>query len=115
MKIIVPFKPLSINQMYCGDHIKTSLCRKFDKEMDKICKPFKNVMQAEWYTLEYRFYLKTFERADNDNAIKGIQDGLVRNGVLIDDRRIKRFTAEKFKSEMDYVEVDIFPYVGVVE
>jgi Holliday junction resolvase RusA-like endonuclease len=114
--LILPIKALTINQMFCGDHIKTSLCRKYDKELNNFLKSHKEeITRCDWYECNFRLYLKTFLTADVDNCInKSLIDALVRNGYISDDRRIKRFVGEKFPSDYDRIEVDIFPYLGIV-
>lgn len=44
---------------------------------------------------------------DIDNLIKPLQDILVKNGIIEDDRKILSFNAKKFKSDKDYIEITI--------
>lgn len=60
--------------------------------------------------IEYIFHLKHHKTTDYDNLIKSLQDILVKNGVLKDDRFIYRAVIEKRPSETDWIEVSIYPY-----
>ena len=111
MIISLPLKPLSINAAFCGRRFKTPAYRQYDKALDIHLLPFKrDIVHCDWYEVFYIFYLKNFGMTDGDNCVKALCDGLVRNGFLADDRRIKRFHVEKFKSTADRIEVEIVPY-----
>ena len=112
MKIAIPLKALSINACFQGRRFKTPAYRQYDKALDIYLLPFRrDIVRCDWYEVFYKFYLKNFGLCDADNCVKALSDGLVRNGFLWDDRRIKRFHVEKFKSPVDLIEVEIVPYV----
>ena len=112
MKISILLKPLSVNACFQGRRFKTPAYKQYDRNLDLMLMPFKkNIIKSEWYELRYTFYLKNYGMTDCDNCIKALADGLVRNGFLTDDRRIKRFTCEKFKADIDGIEVEILPYL----
>lgn len=114
MKFIIPVKPLSINECFQGRHVKTKACRVYDRTLDILLLQFKRqIVQAEWYEVFYNFHIVNFALTDWDNMVKVFQDGLKRNGYFTDDRRIKRAHVEKFKSDRDYIEVEIRPYMEV--
>lgn len=111
MKITLAIKPLSVNAAFQGRRFKTSKCKAYDKTLDIALLPFKSqAVQAPWYVVEYRFYVKNYSLSDGDNLVKVLQDGLVRNRLLSDDRRIKRFSVEKFKSDNPGIVIEIMPY-----
>jgi len=64
--------------------------------------------------VHYSFLLKNYKMTDVDNLIKPIQDIIVKNGLIEDDRKIKRIIAEKFqlgkKDENDMMVINIIPY-----
>lgn len=114
MKIALQVKPLSVNAAFMGRRFKTKECKQYDKNLDYALLPYKRQgIQAEWYAVDYRFYIKNYSRSDGDNLVKVLQDALVRNGIISDDRRIKKFTIEKFRSELNSIEVEINPYCEV--
>jgi len=111
MRISIPIKPLSVNACFQGRRFKTPAYKQYDKALDFHLLQFRReIVKAEWYEVYYKFYLKNYGMTDGDNCVKALSDGLVRNGFLLDDRRIKRFHVEKFKSDKDRIEVEIVPY-----
>ena len=61
--------------------------------------------------IDYRFYLKkNYSRSDVSNLIKVLEDIMVKADIITDDSLVKRFTAEKFKAEKDYIEIKIKQY-----
>ena len=111
MKIVLPIKPLSINDCFQGRHFQTKACRVYNKALDIHLLPFRReAIAAQWYQVSYKFYLKNFGNSDWDNMVKVLQDGLTRNGFFSDDKKIKRAHVEKFKSPTDRIEVEILPY-----
>jgi len=112
MKISIPIKPMSINACFQGRRFKTPAYKQYDRSLDLLLMPFKrDIVKCDWYEVFYTFYLKNFGMTDGDNCVKACQDALVRNGFLSDDRRIKRFHVEKFKADVDGIEVEILPYM----
>ena len=115
MKIMLPIKPLSINDCFQGRHVQTKACRWYNKDLDVRLLEFRReIVKAEWYEVFYKFYLVNFGNSDWDNMVKVLQDGLTRNGFFSDDRRIKRAHVEKFKSPTDSIEVEILPYTEAI-
>lgn len=62
--------------------------------------------------VDYKFYLKNFQgEPDASNLVEGIQDVLQKAGVLVNDKLVRKFTAEKIFGEGDArTELEIFKY-----
>jgi Holliday junction resolvase RusA-like endonuclease len=67
-------------------------------------------VDGELYEITYRFYLRYHATTDYDNLLKPLQDILVANGVLTDDRFIYKAHQEKIPSDVDRIEVVIEPF-----
>ncbi|MDR2437320.1 MAG: RusA family crossover junction endodeoxyribonuclease [Endomicrobium sp.] len=110
MIINIPVKPISANDCWKGRHFPTRKYEEFKKEVD--CHFFgkkRNYGNVNRYVyIKYVFYLVNFCRRDVDNCVKPLQDCLVRNGIICDDRYILGFSARKIKSKEDKVEIAIY-------
>lgn len=103
--------PLSSNAAWQGRRFKTDNYESFEREVTALL-PYhvKNAGLEGLVEIEYIFHLKHHKTTDYDNLIKSLQDVLVKNGVLIDDRFIYRATIEKRPADSDWIEVNIYPY-----
>lgn len=107
IKLEIPVKPLSVNAVWQGRRFKTPSYKQYEIDCSWFCKGKKIEGEVE---VHYRFYLKNYALSDIDNLIKPIQDIVVKQGLIEDDRKIKRITAEKFKSEENKIEIIITKY-----
>lgn len=60
--------------------------------------------------VSYRLYLKYYSTSDVGNFEKLLTDIIVKAGMIDDDRFIKKMVLEKFKSDNDYIEIEIKKY-----
>jgi Holliday junction resolvase RusA-like endonuclease len=107
--IIIPIKPISTNKLFQGRRFKT-------KEYDAFINAAlyfapKVPMIKGIVSLQCDFYVKTVERSDLDNFLKGTLDLLVKAGYIEDDRYIYRIVARKFKTDLEneHMELRIKP------
>ncbi|MBU1067722.1 RusA family crossover junction endodeoxyribonuclease [Patescibacteria group bacterium] len=98
-------KPLSVNACWQGRRFKTKEYKQYEEILSYIM-PQKKKYKG-FINIHYKFYLITWGRRDVDNMIKPLQDILVKNGIIEDDRKIISFTAEKIKSKQDFIEIKI--------
>jgi hypothetical protein len=99
-------RPISINECFYGEHKPTTRYKEFKEEADiYLCgrqKKYKGYVHVN-----YVFYLINCAKRDVDNCVKPIQDCLVRNGIINDDRYILGFTAKKRRSFEDKILIEI--------
>jgi Holliday junction resolvase RusA-like endonuclease len=105
MKGTLPIKALSINQAFQGRRFKTKECNTYCKTL-ALMLPHTRI-PGEYYQVWFRFYLKNFAMTDEDNLVKLLQDCMVQNGMIVDDRRIVRHILEKFPADIDRIEWEI--------
>ena len=100
----IEVKPMSVNQVWQGRRFKTQAYKQYEQDCGWFikCPMIKGEVKVH-----YKFYIKHFSISDVDNFIKPIQDILVKNGAIEDDRKIIKITAEKIKSENEYIEVEL--------
>ena len=67
----------------------------------------KNKKECGYVEVHYKFYLKNFKRTDGDNLVKCLTDIIVANGLIDDDRFIKKYVIEKFAAKEDKIEIEI--------
>lgn len=103
----IPLKALSVNCAFQGRRFKTKEYKDYEKDLSWFLKGKKIEGEVE---IHYKFFLKNYARTDVSNLIKLLEDCIVKNGLITDDRKVKRFTAEKFKSEEDKMEIIITKY-----
>ncbi len=96
-EIRLPIKPLSINKAYTGRRFKTPEYKVFLEACSWLLLEKKREKITGWVNLNLKFFLKNFKRSDTSNNIKIIEDILVKNDVIDDDRFVKKVIAEKFK------------------
>lgn len=97
MKIIIPIKPLSINQAHHGRHIKTREFLRYEKNVSFLLPINPRPIKDGEYFVKYVFYIKNYNVSDTGNFEKLITDLLVKRGYLKDDRYIKGLYLEKQK------------------
>ena len=59
--------------------------------------------------MKYDFYIVNFGRTDTSNLIKVLEDILVANGIIDDDRKVVTIIASKHRSPEHYVKIEIWP------
>jgi Holliday junction resolvase RusA-like endonuclease len=104
--IIVEMSPISINECYYGRHLPTRKYKEFKEEANYLLLPYKKKYKGCVF-INYIFYLVNFWKRDVDNCVKPIQDCLVRNGIILDDRYIMGFSAKKKRSFEDKILIEI--------
>lgn len=112
IEIQIDTKPLSVNACWKGKRFKSKAYTQYEHDVSFLLMATGDTGKSLTGPLEvsYKFYLTNCGMTDVDNLIKGLQDILVKRGVIQDDRYIFRVTAEKIKSDMDRIEVTIKPY-----
>ena len=105
----IPLKPLSVNRVWQGRRFKTKEYKQYEQDCSWFMKDKK---VSGWVEINYKFFLpsKTYKMSDCDNFIKPIQDIMVKNKMIDDDRFIKRFTVEKFLAKEFCVVINIKKY-----
>lgn len=109
--MVLKFKPLSVNKAWQGKRFKTPEYKSYENvllTLIKIQKPIKVSGLVEVY---YKFYIKEFSRSDVGNFEKPLTDIIVKAGLIDDDRYIVKTTLEKFKSDNNYIEIYVSPYI----
>ena len=113
MKIIIPIKPLSINEAHHGRHIKTEQFLRYEKQVSFLLPINYQEIEEGEYFLKYQFYIKNYKMSDTGNFEKLITDILVKRGYLKDDRYIKALYLEKIEvknSDDEKIVIDIILY-----
>ncbi len=114
MIINIEVKPLSINKAWRGRKFKTPEYIQFEKDCSYYLRNKK--MIKGYVEIDYKFLLKNAKMTDVDNCVKTTQDQLVKAGIIEDDRKIKRFVAEKFQldknDENDMMVIEIKSFKG---
>ena len=105
MKFKLDIKPLSINMAFQGRRFKTRSATQYDRALALLLP--KQKVEGEYFKVKYHFYLVNFSRTDCDNLVKNLQDCIVRQGIITDDRRIIEYEIKKFKAEKDSIVVEI--------
>lgn len=107
MKFSIPVKALSVNKAWQGRRFSTPAKKQYERTLALLLP--KAPIPGPYYRVAYDFYLANFALTDVDNMVKPLQDSLVRQGLIRDDRFILEFTARKFKADKDHIEVEITP------
>jgi len=108
MIINLEVKPLSVNKCWQGRRFKSQDYKRYETEL-KYLLPRKKILGKE-YEIHYTFYLKNFGLTDIDNLIKPLQDVLVSNGIISDDRKIVYLSAKKVRAKKDKISIQIAAY-----
>ena len=105
MRIELPIKPLSVNEAFQGRRFKTKKAKAYDTLLTAILPRRRE--PGPFYAISYRFELVNCWRTDYDNLIKILQDCIVRQGIISDDRKIVRAVIEKYPAKKDEIMVEI--------
>lgn len=106
--ITLKLKPLSINDAYRGRRFKSKDLEQYKSDCLWLLKGQKKYTGE--IELNYKFYLKHYNRTDVGNLEKCLTDILVDSEIIPDDRYVKKITMEKFKSEENKIIIEIKPY-----
>jgi Holliday junction resolvase RusA-like endonuclease len=104
MKIKIPIHPLSVNKAWQGRKFKSKDYKKYEEEMLYFIKGKKTKGFVE---VKYDFYIKYFSTSDVGNFEKPLSDIIVKAGLIEDDKYIKKITMEKFKSDEEFININI--------
>ena len=119
----IEIKPFSINEAWKGKKYKTVRYRGWRNDFGLLVKSQLNKLKEKkiifpiqgFVEVHYEFYIKFFKRVDGENYIKATSDALVENGILIDDRFIKRYVVDKYPlNDLDdeHIEIKIIQWEG---
>lgn len=103
-------KPMSINSAFQGRRFKTKEYNNYEEELLWMLK-IEGLEKVEGFvSVAYNFYLIHYLKTDVGNLEKPLSDIIVKAGLIDDDRFIKKITMEKFKSDKNYIEIQIEKY-----
>ncbi len=105
-KIII--KPLTVNKAWQGRRFKTKDYKIYEEEFLYLLKGCEKI--SGFVEVNYKLYLKYYSTSDVGNFEKLLTDIIVKAGMIDDDRFIKKMVLEKFKSDRDYIEIEINKY-----
>lgn len=105
MKIVLHLKPLSVNKAYQGRRFSTPEKKSYDAALALLL-PRKK-LEVAYYRITYRFFLTQFALTDQQNLLKILTDGLVRHGIIRDDRYVIEEHIYKRPSTADRIELEI--------
>lgn len=105
MRFTLDIKPLSVNEAYKGRRFNTTKKKQYDKTLALLLP--NQPLEGPYYRVSYYFHLKNFALIDQQNLLKCLTDGIVRRGIIRDDRYIVEEHLFKFKADHDSVEIDI--------
>lgn len=99
MIIKIPLKPMSVNEIFQGRRYKTRKYKDWRQSFGELLRYNNNIKSTieGFINIDIKFYIQSFRLRDVDNMVKGVQDALVENEAIEDDRFIKKLTAEKFE------------------
>jgi len=105
MKKKILIKPLSVNKVWQGRRFKTKDYKNYEIEVLELLKNVKKVSGI--VEVKYKFYIKNFSMSDVGNFEKPLSDIIVKAGMIDDDRYVNRIVLEKYKSDKEYIEIEI--------
>jgi Holliday junction resolvase RusA-like endonuclease len=108
MKKKLLIKPLTVNKVWQGRRFKTKAYKDYEIELLELLKGVKKT--KGFIEVNYKIYLKYFSTSDVGNFEKPLTDIIVKSGIIDDDKYIKRIVMEKFKSDVDYIQLEIQNY-----
>jgi Holliday junction resolvase RusA-like endonuclease len=108
-KITLEIRPLSVNAAWQGRRFKTKAYKAYEGSISLLMKGQRFEPISGPCVAFYTFYLKSILRSDGDNLIKCVQDCMVKNGVIQDDRYIMRYEIQKVKSDIEKIEIEYKP------
>jgi Holliday junction resolvase RusA-like endonuclease len=101
-------KPLSVNKAWRGGaRYRTNDYKDFEKEV--MYQLPKIIIKGD-VEMFYKFFIKTYNRTDVSNLIKCVEDIIVKAGLIEDDRKVIKLTAEKYKSDKESINIIIKEY-----
>lgn len=117
----VGIKPFSVNQAWKGKKYKTVGYRAWRNDCSLLIKSQLAQLKASkvifpicgFIEVHYEFYVRYFKGVDGENFIKATSDALVENGVIEDDRFIKRYLIDKYPLndlDKEHIEIKIMPW-----
>ena len=105
IKIVLPIKPLSTNTLWRGRRFPTDKYKDYREDVALLLATQKLGHVPGYVQAHYRFYLQTrpalFQLTDGDNLVKGVQDGIVEHGCILDDRKIVRYVIDKIPCDQN--------------
>jgi Holliday junction resolvase RusA-like endonuclease len=107
----IDIKPLSVNAGFQGRRFKNAAHKAYEEEM--LWRFPSHELIKGYVEVNYSFYLKNWKMRDVDNMVKILQDILVKKGYIEDDRKIMKFTAQKFPAKIESIKFEIKPFEGV--
>ena len=93
---------MTINKAYTGRRFKTEDYKSFEKEVMYQLPKMKVKGEVE---MSYKFRLKNYAITDVSNLIKVLEDILVKSGIIDDDRKVVKLTAEKMKNDNESIQI----------
>ena len=110
-KFEIMISPLSVNKAWKGQRFKTgdykNFCEDFAIKLPNNIKRFNDKREIQIIIV---FYLYNYTMRDIDNNLKPLLDQLVSNGIILDDRYIKRLIVSKervIKKEYENIMIEI--------
>src|SRR3990167_792580 len=96
-------KPLTVNKAWVGGRrFRSPEYKSFEKEIAYFLPKITVKGEVE---IRYKFYIKNYNRTDVSNLIKILEDILVANGIIEDDRFVKNVSEEKFKNDNESIQI----------
>ena len=109
--LLIPIKPLSVNKAWKGRRFRSKEYDEYEADCFRLIMLIKGRAKVEGdVEIHYKFYLTQFGKMDCSNLIKLLEDILVKSELIEDDRKVIRFSAEKFRAKEDRVEIEIKSY-----
>jgi|TARA_Y100000296_G_scaffold86818_1_gene128000 Holliday junction resolvase RusA-like endonuclease len=102
--LVVPIRPITINQAWCGRKFKTPRYKKWREEMGWLVK---GKGKVKWCNIELEFHIKHFATTDVDNLIKPVLDALEEGGVIENDKYVVSVKATKYKSSNERIIISL--------
>ena len=106
MKITLNAKPLLVNRAWQGRRFSTPAKTRFERLM-ALSLPRVKVEGKPYYRVTYDFHLVYFKITDWDGCCKVLQDCIVKQGIITDDRFIIEARVRKFPAKQDRIEIEI--------
>lgn len=106
MKLLIPIKPISINDCWQGKRFATKDYKKWTEDGLWLLKGQGMAPQGRLRVV-VDWYSKNISTADIDNPVKPVLDLLKKAGVIEDDRWIYELLVRKHKSDDQRYEIEI--------
>jgi len=106
----IRLKPITVNKCWQGRRFKTPEYETWREAFGYLITTDEGYVEEDGeLEVWLKFYLKHYSTTDVDNLVKPTLDALQENGVIENDRFIKRIVAEKFHSKDERIEINIIP------